>query len=554
MTEVLASRLPATLELAFLALLVAIIIGGAGAIAGTLMRRTFGETMIDSLNSIMLAVPDFIWALALVLLFAVAIPILPLTGRIDPELAEGFTTRFYLIESVLTGRFAVAGDIISHMIMPTLALALPLAAVIVRLLKQSLKEAMLQDYVLLARIKGFRELRLVLQEALRNAVGPTLALTGVQFTFMIGGTVIVERIFAYPGIGNLAIDAVINRDFPADPGPRSVVRVDLHPDQYRGRSHRGGAQSALAACLRAGAVEHWSPTSVTSTAPAEPRPPSIARRLAGRSQSRRRGRLHSVADRRRHIRPADRAAGSAGAKSVGRDGAADRLCRCRSRDICSAPTGSAATCSRASFSARAFRLRWRSSLPGLACLIGSLLGLLAGFLRGWVDAVISRLVDIWMAFPPVLLSILLVAILGAGMHSVIAAIVVIDWTRFCRVVRTETMGQAQMDYVVAARTIGFSRRAILFREILPNVMPVLIALLTLEMGIAVVVEAILSFVGLSVSSDTPTWGGMIAEGRQIVHEAWWVLAAPLVALFATVVAFNQLGDGLARSLDPVLRR
>src|ERR1700758_1419184 len=173
---------------------------------------------------------------------------------------------------------------------------------------------------------------------------------------------------------------------------------------------------------------------------------------------------------------------------------------------------------------------------GLACLIG------------------SRLVDIWMAFPPVLLSILLVAVLGTGLHSVIAAIVVIDWTRFCRVIRTETMGQAQMDYVVAARTIGFARPAILFREILPNVMPVLIALLTLEMGIAVVVEAILSFVGLSVSSDTPTWGGMIAEGRQIVHEGWWVLATPLAALFATVVAFNQLGDGLARSLDPVLRR
>ncbi len=213
-TEVLALRLPATLELAILALLVAVIFGGSVAVAGTLMRRTIGETIIDGLNSILLAVPDFIWALALVLVFAVAIPVLPLTGRIDPELAEGFSTRFYLAESVLTGRFAVAADIISHMIMPTVALALPLAAVIVRLLKQSLKEAMLQDYVLLARIKGFRELRLVLQEALRNAVGPTLALTGVQFTFLIGGTVIVERIFAYPGIGNLAIDAVINRDFP----------------------------------------------------------------------------------------------------------------------------------------------------------------------------------------------------------------------------------------------------------------------------------------------------------------------------------------------------
>lgn len=191
---------------------------------------------------------------------------------------------------------------------------------------------------------------------------------------------------------------------------------------------------------------------------------------------------------------------------------------------------------------------------GLACLIGSLLGLLAGFLGGFADAVISRLVDLWMAFPPVLLSILLIAVIGTGLHSVIAAIVVIDWTRFCRVVRTETRSQAQMDYVVAARTIGFAGRAILLREILPNLMPVLIALLTLEMGIAVVVEAILSFVGLSVSSDTPTWGGMIAEGRQSVHEAWWVLAAPLTALFATVVAFNQFGDGLARSLDPVMRR
>jgi ABC-type dipeptide/oligopeptide/nickel transport system permease component len=213
-TEILASRLPATLELAILALLVAVLLGGSVAIAGTLLRRTIGETIIDGLNSIMLAVPDFIWALALVLLFAVALPVLPLTGRIDPELAEGFATKFYLIESILTGRFAVAGNILSHMIMPALALALPLAAVIVRLLKQSLKEAMLQDYVLLARIKGFGELRLVVQEALRNAVGPTLALTGVQFTFLIGGTVIVERIFAYPGIGNLAIDAVINRDFP----------------------------------------------------------------------------------------------------------------------------------------------------------------------------------------------------------------------------------------------------------------------------------------------------------------------------------------------------
>jgi peptide/nickel transport system permease protein len=109
--------------------------------------------------------------------------------------------------------------------MPTLALGLPLAAVIARVLKGALNEAMAQDYVLLARLKGMSELRLVLQEALRNAIGPTLALTGVQFTFLIGGTVIIERIFAYPGIGNMAIEAVINRDLPLIQGLVLVFAV-----------------------------------------------------------------------------------------------------------------------------------------------------------------------------------------------------------------------------------------------------------------------------------------------------------------------------------------
>lgn len=190
----------------------------------------------------------------------------------------------------------------------------------------------------------------------------------------------------------------------------------------------------------------------------------------------------------------------------------------------------------------------------LAALIGTVLGLLAGWYGGWTDRIISRIVDIWMAFPPVLLSILLVAVFGSGVHSVIAAIVIIDWTRFCRVVRAETLAQAQLDYITAARTVGFPRMKILTREIFPNIVPVLIALVSLEMGIAVVVEAILSFVGLSVSSDTPTWGGMIAQGRQLIHHTWWLLVAPLAVLFATVLAFNQLGAGLRRALDPVMRR
>ena len=189
----------------------------------------------------------------------------------------------------------------------------------------------------------------------------------------------------------------------------------------------------------------------------------------------------------------------------------------------------------------------------ITCLLGATLGLLAGYFRGWVDVVISRLIEIWMAFPPVLFSILLIAVLGTGLKSIIIAIVVIDWTRFARVVRAEAIGQSAMDYVDSAQVAGRGRFGIMFKEVLPNVLPTIVVLLTLEMGIAVIVEAILSFVNLSISTDWPTWGGMIAEGRLSIHQAWWVLVFPLIALFLTVLSFSQLGEGLKDRFDPVLR-
>jgi dipeptide transport system permease protein len=189
----------------------------------------------------------------------------------------------------------------------------------------------------------------------------------------------------------------------------------------------------------------------------------------------------------------------------------------------------------------------------LTALAGTAMGLAAGFFGGWVDTVISRGVDIWSSFPPVLLAIILVALIGTGLWSVVAAIVLIDWTRFCRVVRAETLKQRRLDYVDAAVVAGLAPGKILWREVVPNVLPLALVLLTLEMGIAVVVEAILSFVGLSISSDSPSWGGMIAEGREVVHEAPWVLIGAMLALLATVLGFNVLGDGLKAELDPVLR-
>lgn len=189
----------------------------------------------------------------------------------------------------------------------------------------------------------------------------------------------------------------------------------------------------------------------------------------------------------------------------------------------------------------------------LTCLIGTSLGLVAGFYRGWADWGISRLVDIWMAFPPVLFAILLIAVLGTGLFSIILAIIIIDWTRFARVIRAEAMTQGAMDYVASAHVAGRTRFSTMMVEILPNVLPTMVVLLTLEMGIAVIVEAILSFVNLSISTDSPTWGGMIAEGRTSIHQAWWVIVFPLITLFLTVLSFSQLGEGLKDRFDPVLR-
>ncbi|MFB9978933.1 ABC transporter permease [Mesorhizobium kowhaii] len=208
--------------------------------------------------------------------------------------------------------------------------------------------------------------------------------------------------------------------------------------------------------------------------------------------------------------------------------------------------------SRLIFGARiAFVVAFAASIA--ACLVGSTLGLISGYFGGWADRVISRVVDVWMAFPPVLFAILLVAVLGTGLSSVIIAIAVIDWTRFCRVIRAETMGQSRMDYVENARIAGYGRIGIMLREVLPNVVPSIVALLSLEMGIAVIVEAILSFVNLSISTDDPTWGGIIAEGRLSIHQAWWVLVFPLITLILTVLSFSQFGEALKTRFDPVLR-
>jgi peptide/nickel transport system permease protein len=208
------NRLPATLELVLVATIVAVSLGATMALVGAYFRKRAPEWGIDGVVALLLAIPDFLWGLLFILAFGVLWPVLPISGRIDPRLGALFSTGFYLIESILTGNWNVAGNLLRHAILPAVALALPLAAILTRVFKASLGEAELQDYAQIARARGFTRGRVLLREALPNAAIATVNLAGVQLTFLIGGTVLVERIFSYEGIGNMAVDAMINRDLP----------------------------------------------------------------------------------------------------------------------------------------------------------------------------------------------------------------------------------------------------------------------------------------------------------------------------------------------------
>lgn len=177
-------------------------------------------------------------------------------------------------------------------------------------------------------------------------------------------------------------------------------------------------------------------------------------------------------------------------------------------------------------------------------LLGTTLAIVAGYCGRWIDWIVSRFVDIWMSFPPVVLSLVLMVGLSPGLRNVILATVLVDWTRFCRVTRSAILGVMKLDYVASARIAGASHVQVMTRELLPAVFPTIMTLVSIEIGIAVVVESVLSFVGVSVSPDVPTWGSMIADGLGNVFQEPWGLAFPMMAIVAIVLGANMLGDGL----------
>jgi ABC-type dipeptide/oligopeptide/nickel transport system permease subunit len=189
----------------------------------------------------------------------------------------------------------------------------------------------------------------------------------------------------------------------------------------------------------------------------------------------------------------------------------------------------------------------------MAALPGVSLGLIAGFYRGWTDVIIGRLTDVLLAFPGILLALLIVAWLGPGLENAVLAIGVTGIPSYVRLTRSRTLQLERAWFVRAARTVGCTDARILLRHILPNVLPAIIALGALDVAWAILNAATLSFLGLGAQPPTPDWGAMINEGRGFLRQAPWISLAPGLMMTLTVLAVNGVGDGLREALDPKSR-
>lgn len=190
----------------------------------------------------------------------------------------------------------------------------------------------------------------------------------------------------------------------------------------------------------------------------------------------------------------------------------------------------------------------------LGTILGTAVGLAAGYFRGWTDRIVMRVVDVSFALPSILLALALAAAFGSSFEGVIFVVVFVLWSYFARQVRGEVLSLRERDFVARARVAGAGHGRIIFRHILPNVMNTVIVLATLQIGVVIILEASLSFLGIGIPRPTPAWGLLVADGRALVVSAWWVSLIPGLAILLTVLSVNLFGDWLRDRLDPKLRQ
>ena len=190
----------------------------------------------------------------------------------------------------------------------------------------------------------------------------------------------------------------------------------------------------------------------------------------------------------------------------------------------------------------------------LTGVVGTAIGLMAGFWGAWVDTICMRLVDISLSLPGILMAVLLSVVFKPSFTNVVIVVIFLLWPSYARLVRGETLSLKQQEFVALARVAGCSSLTIMYRHLLPNLAPSILVLATLQVGFVIVLEASLSFLGVGIPPPTPSWGVMVADGRGLIEQAWWISILPGLAILVTVISLNILGDWVRDRLDPKLRQ
>jgi peptide/nickel transport system permease protein len=192
------------------------------------------------------------------------------------------------------------------------------------------------------------------------------------------------------------------------------------------------------------------------------------------------------------------------------------------------------------------------SAVALSAVLGTLIGLLSGFYGGKVDNIFMRIADVQLAFPFILLAIAIIAVLGPDLQNIIITMAITGWVIYARVVRAEVLSLREKEFITSVKALGGSNGRIIFRHLFPNVIPPIIVIVTLEMARMIIMEAALSFLGLGIQPPTPTWGGMLADGRVYLVTSWWLATFPGLVIMLVVLGINLLGNWLRDMLDPRL--
>ena len=527
--EAFFDRLPNTLVLLPWALLLGMMLGIPLGVVAALHRGGWLDRAAGTVAVLGVAMPSFWLGVLLIFVFSVELGWLPSSRMGGPE--------HYILPVITLGTFLVAG--------------------FMRITRSAMLEVMESEFVKLARIKGLSETTVIWKHCLRNALIPVLTLWGVFVGNLITGAIVTETVFAWPGIGRLTYEAVIYRDFPLLQAmiilkSILILTINLGVDilyAYVDPAHQAGIAMAIIerssiVCRRQRRWSLW-------RAMVWPRREAAPRRTA---------RVpwipiviisvivimalfapllapHSPIDQtlRDKLLPPAWMMGGKDKYFLGTDAFG--------RDILS----------RLIYGARV------SLLVALLALtagggVGLAIGIVAGYVGGAVDSVLMRLVDAAFTFPAILFALLLAVTMGQGLGTLVIAISLLLWASFARVIRGEVLALRQRDFVALAKVRGCSSLRIMATHILPNVLNTFMVLVTLNIGVVIIAEATLSFLGAGIPPPTPTWGLMISEGRGRIAEAWWVALIPGIAITLLVLSVNLFGDWLRDRLDPRLRQ